>query len=254
MIDKPLDEFAHRLCPSLVVQDPQEATCLPCRNQCAFRYVPENIVVGKVGNVGHVDSELVDESVQLSDDVSAAGDSETHQIIVDLCLERFVKIAHTRDASIAFSASLVGEDDTAESTSVEFVLVELAGSHRRAADGDVGSQYRVACHTIGSGAESTHTLAVKYVADHLAHLFVTTAQAVGHLHLRHVDVLCAIAKLLATHAVEDESRVGDVRWRNPESDVRTSRLLLVGRTSLDLLLPLHEFLQFCFIVHAEVAT
>ena len=118
----------------------------------------------------------------------------------------------------------------------------------------VGAQDGVACHAVGRGAEGAGALAVVDVAQHLADLAVTAAHAVGHLHLGHVQILRAVAQALAGHGVLEESRRGDVGGRKPEGHLGAHGLLLVGRLGLHLFLPLDEFLEFLFVVCAEVAT
>ena len=44
------------------------------------------------------------------------------------------------------------------------------------------------------------------------------------------------------------------RRREPEGYVRADRLFLVRSFRLDLLLPLHEFAEFCLVVQTEIAT
>ena len=82
---------------------------------------------------------------------------------------------------------------------------------------------------------------------------MSAADTVCHFHLGHVEVLCALSELLASHGVLDEGSVGDVGRRKPERHVGSGWLLLVGTLGLHHLLPLHELGEFVVVVSAEVA-
>ena len=240
------------MCPSLVVQHPQHATGLPCRDKGTLGYVPQDVVVSQVRHLRHVLGQLVGQLVQGLYDISALADVEPYQILVQRPQELLRVPALPWNAAIAAGASLVGEDHAPEGAREQVVLVELARGDRRAADGDVRAQYRIARHAIRRGTQSTSALAVVDISDHVRHLLVSAAHAVGHLHLGQVEVLSAATQILARHAVEDEGRIGNVRGRKPEGNVRPHGLLLVGRLALDLLLPLNELLQLRLVVSTEV--
>ena len=82
---------------------------------------------------------------------------------------------------------------------------------------------------------------------------MSATDAVGHLNLGHIDILCACAQLFAAHSVLDEGSIGDVGRRKPKRHVRTHGLLLIGRLALHHLLPLHKLRQLLLVVSAEVA-
>ena len=126
MVDEPFHKRSHRLGPRLVVQDPEQASGLPCRHERALGDVPKNVVVGEVGKRGHVGSKLVDESVERLDDEPPLADGETRHILVEPFVELVAIFALSRNASVASLARLVGEDHASESAVEEFLLIKLA--------------------------------------------------------------------------------------------------------------------------------
>ena len=151
----------------------------------------------------------------------------------------------------SLAASLVGKGDSAEETVGQVFLVEEAGGIGGGSKSEVHPQHGVTRHAISRGTQGTSSLTVVDVSHHLAHLSVSAAHLVCHLHLGQVEVLGSLAQLLQSHGVLYEGRVGDVgRWK-PEAHVRTLGFFLVGTLGLHLSLPVHEFLILYLIVFAK---
>ena len=234
------------------VQDPQHASSLPGRHQRTLAHIPQHVIICQVGQARHVLSHLVHQLVEGMDDKLALGLIQSRQIALQLLVKPLVILALTRDATVAAGAGLVGEHHSAEGAIEEVVTVKLAGGIGRGGDGQIHPQQGIACHAVGRGAKGSRALAVIDVAQHLAHLPVSAAHAVGHLHLRHVDVLCASALRLQRHSVLQERRIGYIRGRKVESHLRSGRLLLVCPARLHHTLPLHQSPDFPFVMPAEI--
>lgn len=157
------------------------------------------------------------------------------------------------NTAVALLAWLEGEDHAAKSSVDQVVLVVLARRKRSGRDGEIAAQNRIARHAICCGTQGSGTFAIVDIAQHLRYTAMSATDAVGHLHLGHVDILCACAQLFAAHSVLDEGSIGDVGRRKPKRHVRTHGLLLVGRLALHHLLPLLKFVKFLLVVLAEVA-
>ena len=130
VINHPFHQFAHRLRPRLIVQNPEQAASLPCRHDRALRDVPEHIIIRQVGQRSHVSSQMVGQFVQRLDDESPLADAEFHQILIQFLIESIVVFTLSRNLTLASLSGLVGENHSAESTVEEFVLIELAGGIR----------------------------------------------------------------------------------------------------------------------------
>lgn len=214
----------------------------------------EGVVVGEVGETGHLFRQLVGDLVELLHLEVSLAVVEPQEVLVELGEEALVVGPLTRDASVALAASLVGEGDAAEEAIGEVFLVEGAGGVGGGAEGEVDTEDGVAGNALLGGAQGAGAaLHVVDIADGLAHLAVTAAHAVGHLHLREVEVLRAAALFLERHSVLQEGGVGEVGRREPEGHIGTFRLLLVRAAGLHLALPVGQALVFGLVVGAERA-
>ena len=227
VIDEPFDHVGHCLCPSLVVEHPEDATCFPGGKEGSLGAIPKDVVVGEVGEGGHVGGEVVGELVELGNDEAAFAGVETDEVIVEFLVELVGVLALAGYASVAGGAGLVGEDHATEGAVEEIVTVELARGEGGGGDSEVAAEDGVSGDAVGGGAEGAGALAVVDVAEHLADLLVTAADTVGHFDLREVEILCATAEGFAGHSVLEECCGGDIRGREPEGHIGTGGFLLV---------------------------
>ncbi len=253
VVDEPFHEMPHGSSPRLVVQCPEQASSLPCRDERTFGDVPKDVVVGKVGKRSHVGSKLVGKAVERLNNEPSLADGKPSNIFVEFFVKIVTIFALAWNAPVASLARLVREYHTSEGAVEQFLLIELACGEGSRADSDVGTQNGIARNAVGCGTQSTRTLAVVYVAHHLRDLPVPATHAVCHLHLGHVDVLGALPQLLASHGVLYEGCVGDIGGWKPESHIGSDGFLLVGALRLHQLLPLHQLRQLLLVVSAEVA-
>ena len=87
----------------------------------------QQVIVGQVGQGGHVLSQPVGQLVQLTDDETAFADVEAHQVFIQLFVEFIGVFALSGNAPVTAFAWLIGEYHSAEGTVEQLVLVELAG-------------------------------------------------------------------------------------------------------------------------------
>ena len=107
-----LYKWVHRkfITYSLIVENPQQASRLPCRHKRTLGIVPQRVVVGKVAKRSHVERELVDKSVERLYFKSSLADAKPGNIFVELCKESIVILALAWNAAVALLAWLEGED------------------------------------------------------------------------------------------------------------------------------------------------
>lgn len=101
VVDEPFHEAAHRLCPCLLVERPEQASGFQCRYECTLGYVPKGVVIGEVGKRSHVCSKLVDKAVERTDDEAALADGETCEVFVETLVEVVAILALAWYASVA---------------------------------------------------------------------------------------------------------------------------------------------------------
>lgn len=101
VVDEPFHEAAHRLCPCLLVERPEQASGFPCRYERTLGDVPKGVVVGEVGKRSHVCSKLVDKAVERTDDEATLADGETCEVFVQALVEVVAILALAWYASVA---------------------------------------------------------------------------------------------------------------------------------------------------------
>lgn len=75
---------------------------------------------------------------------------------------------------------------------------------------EIGAQNRITCYAVCRCSQSSGSLAVVDIAQHLRYLLVPATHPVRHLHLGQIEVLRSLAQLLASHGILDEGGVGDI--------------------------------------------
>ena len=210
MINQPLHKLTHRLRPSLVVQHPEQAARLPCRHDGALRDIPQHIIIRQVSKRSHICRQTVGKRVQRLDDKPSLTDAEFHQILIQLFKETGIIFTLSWNLSHSRLTRLIREYHSAESTIEELVLVKLAGCKWGRREREIGAQNRITCYAVCRCSQSSGSLAVVDIAQHLRYLLMSATHPVRHLHLGQIEVLRSLAQLLASHGILDEGGVGDI--------------------------------------------
>ena len=81
---------------------------------------------------------------------------------------------------------------------------------------------------------------------------MTTAETIGHLHLRQVEVLREATMRLERQSVLNKGSIGRIRRREAEEHIRAGCLFLVVRLGLFQFLPFQDLVFFSLVVLTEI--